>query len=89
MITEKAIEREAVTGRDASFYHKGKLIRFQVEHYLPAQVIYSHRDCATGPVERLELEFADVDTETDIAIYRVVERRRIRRNSWYNSTQSG
>jgi len=66
------IEREPMTGRDASFLYKGKQIRFQVECHMPPRVWYAHRDCATGPVERLELEFIGIDTETDLAVYRVV-----------------
>lgn len=62
-----------MTGRDASFHYKGKQIRFEVERYLPEHVIYSHRDCATGPVERLELELLGMDIETNTVIYRVIQ----------------
>lgn len=62
-----------MTGREASFVYKGKRFRFEVEMTPPLRVIYSHRECANGAIERLELILVDIDPETQEAIYQVIE----------------
>jgi hypothetical protein len=62
-----------MTGREAIFFHKGRSYKFAVEDEAPEQTTFTRRDCATGPVERLNLRLMCIDSERGTAIYRVIQ----------------